>query len=195
MTTTSRRALGAGIAAAAALLLAPLPATAAAAPSSPAVAAAAKKAKPALKVSRLSVNRWALAPGGKVAEGDGTNGCFSMLGPAATPPSLTVYGFVTFARVPASAPATVELTTPWDAAGGFEPVKLSGAFGKVLHRVKGNGAAGAFGGGAKDVFLFSMLPTGLPAATYVDGTYAMTVTARVHGRTLRSSGRITVDCV
>lgn len=159
-------------------------------------AAAAKPRKPSVKVTGLSPNRWFVRPGGTVRANDGTNGCYVIAGPAGAPPSLTVYAFVRTVGVPASAPTTVTITTPWDGALPPGSPTVKGKLSDVLFRSRGRPQAGIFGGpqGANDRHRYVMLPTGLPTSAYYSGRYAIKVVTRVAGRTLTARGAITVAC-
>lgn len=164
----------------------------------PAVSAAKPKPKrPSLKIAGLSVNQVLLAPGTKVTyPGDSQNRCYRMGGPSGAPPSVTVYGFVKAVKIPASAPTTVTFTTPWTARFGPEQSTTTGPFSKVLFRSRGRRQASIYGGaqGAHDFYSYTMLPTGVATSSYLSGDYALEVTTKVNGRTLRAKGTVKVLC-
>jgi hypothetical protein len=165
---------------------------AAALPAAPAVAAK----KPSLKVAGLSINRFFARPGTKIVYPDSQNSCYAIEGADGAPQSLTVYAFVTAVKVPASAPATLTITTPWSKAPGAAPEMTSGPFKTLLFHSKGRQQAAIFGGpqGPFDFYTYSMLPTGVPTSYYVSGLYSVDVTAKVGGKTLHAAGSVKVTC-
>jgi hypothetical protein len=173
-------------------------AAAAAALALPAAGAQAASKKPSLKVVGLSLNQWYMGRGAKVKLDDGTNGCYTIGGPALTPPSLTLFGFVSAAHIPKSAPMTLTFTTPWDTRGrGLAGDNTyTGPFGKGLFKSKGKGQVSAFGGpqGPNDYFRYDMMPTGAPTSTFIDGDYGLKVSVTVNGKKLTSASTASVAC-
>jgi hypothetical protein len=160
--------------------------------------AAKKKPKPSVKVMGISVNRVFLARGDKVELDDGTNDCYIIGGgPSGVPPQLVAYAYVRAVRVPASAPMTYEFKTPWDrAAGGATDSLFSGPFSKGLFKAFGKQQAALYNGPTtkKDHFTYRMLPQPSPTSLYISGTYSMTVSVKVSGKTLKSSVSVPVAC-
>jgi hypothetical protein len=158
--------------------------------------AAKKQPKPSLKAVSISVNRWVVYPG-KTVKLNEDNGCFTIAGRDGVPPSVTAYFFVKAVRIPANAPTTFRITTPWDARlPPADSQPRQGRFSDFLFRSKGRPQAGIFGGaqGPYDRFTFSMLPTGLPTSAFYSGVYTIDVRTRVQGKTLTARAKVTVAC-
>lgn len=151
--------------------------------------------KPSVKVAGISVNQQDFPAGTKVTQQSPINACYAIGGPALTPPSLTVVGFVHAVSIPASAKTTIDFSTPW--AGAVNGViNETDRFSKVLFKNRGHGVAATFGGanGPNDYYRYIMLPTGYPTSSYIDGRYSLTVTIKLRTKTLHASGAITVAC-
>jgi hypothetical protein len=165
----------------------------------PAGGAAAASKKPSLKVAGLSLNRWYLGRGAKVKANDDTNGCYTIGGPALTPQSLTLFGFVTAAHIPKSAPMTLTFTAPWYTRGrGFGTTNVyTGTFGKGLAKSKGKSQVAIFGGpqGPNDYFRYDMMPVGGATSSFIDGDYGLKVSVTVNGKKLTSASTASVDCL
>jgi hypothetical protein len=165
----------------------------------PVSGAPAASKKPSLKVVGLSLNQWYLNRGAKVEADDGTNGCYTIGGPSLTPQSLTLFGFVTAAHIPKSAPMTLTFTAPWYTRGrGLGGTNVyTGTFGKGLFKSKGKGQVSAFGGpqGPNDYFRYDMMPTGGPTSSFIDGDYGLKVSVTVDGKKLTSASTASVNCL
>jgi hypothetical protein len=159
----------------------------------PGTATAAKK-KPKLKIAGLSVNRWFMAPGGKAELDDGTNACYTMAGPAGTPPDITVFAFVSARNVPKSAPMTLDFETPWERQ--YPTEAFQGPFNRGLHKSKGKSQVAIFGGpaGKRDYFTYEMMPVGGPTSVFLSGDYKLKVTVKARGKTLTRRATVSVAC-
>jgi hypothetical protein len=153
------------------------------------------KPKPSLKIAGVSVNRQDFKPGTKVTSQQPINACYGIGGAGFDPMSLTAVGFVHAVSIPSSATTTVAFTTPWASVGNGS-MNVTDRFSKVLFKNKGHGLASAFGGaeGPYDFYTYLMLPTGYPTSNYINGRYAIKVTAKVGSKTLRASGSIMIAC-
>lgn len=180
--------LGTRLAVPAALLAALVPAAPA--------AAAKKQPKPSLKVVGISPNRWFTSPGRAVKLNDGTNGCYTIGGATGAPTSLQAFFFVKAVRLPANAPTTLTLNTPWDGKNPQSGAPQQGKLSDLLFRSKGRPQAAIFGGaaGPYDRYTYNMLPTGIPTSYYLSGKYAIDVTVKVGSKTYHAAGSITVAC-
>lgn len=172
-------------------------AVAAAALAAPAADAAKRPPKPSIKVTGISINRMYVAKGGKVEEGDSTNGCYIIGGPSGAPDSLTAYAYVKAVKIPASAKLTYEFHTPWDkSAGGDIGQTYEGPFSKGLFPAKASSGAGIYNGPTGKGFYatYRQLPSGGGTSYYISGTYSMRVSVQVGTKTLTSSASIPVKC-
>lgn len=153
------------------------------------------KPKPSLKIAGVSVNRQDFKPGTRVTQQQPINACYGIGGAGFDPMSLTAVGFVHAVSIPSSATTTVAFTTPWASVGNGS-MNVTDRFSKVLFKNKGHGLASAFGGaeGPYDFYTYLMLPTGYPTTNYINGRYAIKVTAKVGSKTLRASGSIMIAC-
>jgi hypothetical protein len=159
------------------------------------LAQAKPKPKPSLRIAGISVNQQDFKPGTKVTGQQPINACYGIGGAAFDPMSLTAVGFVHAVSIPSSAKTSVTFTTPWASVGNGS-MNVTDRFSKVLFKNKGHGVASAFGGaeGPYDFYAYLMLPTGYPTSNYIDGRYAIKVTAKVGSKTLRASGSIVIAC-
>ena len=163
----------------------------------PATEAAKRTAKPSIKVMGISVNRFYVPRGGKIEEGDSSNGCYSIGGASGAPDSLTAYAYVKAVKIPKSAKLTYEFHTPWDeTAGGEIGRTYEGPFSKGLFPAKKSGGAAIYGGptGKNFYAIYRQLPSGGGTSYYISGTYSMTVSVKVGARTLKSSATLPVNC-
>lgn len=157
--------------------------------------AAGRVPRPSIKVRGFSVNRYYAAKGSTVKANDSTNACYIIGGPSGEPPQLVVYVYVHAVKIPPGAHMTFSFSTPWDTEAP-DQVPYDGKFSGGLFKAHGRQQAAIYGGptGTRDYFHHRMLPTGIPASYYIDGKYSLTVSVHVGGRTLTSSGSITVAC-
>jgi hypothetical protein len=168
-----------------------------AAPAAPAAVAAKKKPKPSIKVMGISVNRAYVAKGGKIEADDGTNNCYIISGADGAPDSLTAYAYIKAVKIPASAKLTYEFHTPWDDdAGGDIGQKYDGPFSKGLFPAKPSGGAAIYNGPTGRGFYatYRQYPSGGTTSLAINGTYSMTVSVKVGGKTLKSSASLPVNC-
>lgn len=159
--------------------------------------AAKKKTKPSIKVMGISVNRAYVPKGGEIKADDDTNNCYVISGADGAPDSLTAYAYVKAVKIPASAKLTYEFRTPWDdGPGGDFGQKYEGAFSKGLFPAKPSGGAAIHGGptGKGMYAIYRQRPSGDGVSYDINGTYSMTVSVKVGGKTLRSSASLPVNC-
>jgi hypothetical protein len=177
------------------ILLVALSTVALALPGLGSAAAAGKKPAPSIKVIGFGVN-WLFAAKGSTIKSESQ--CDEIVGadtPVGPPQNVYLTVFVRATGIPKKAPTQIKNTMPYgyaDAASPTftDPFPFSQGF-----------AAGAFPVGSppntKDLFrepLVSFDAATGPAAEEFDGEYSFTVSTKVSGRTLRSTGKVTVDC-
>jgi hypothetical protein len=101
--------------------------------------------------------------------------------------------FIEAISIPAQAKLTVSIADPWE---GPESALFTGPFDQGFFTDRGHGVSSIFGGpqGKNDYYRYSDLPTGESTSYYLNGRYGASASVEVDGKTLRSSGYITVSC-
>jgi hypothetical protein len=162
--------------------------------------AAKRKPKPSIKAMGISINRVYVdrKSDRKVEANDDTNDCYILGGGASgVPAQLVAYAYVRGIRIPASAPMELEFKTPWDRmSGGAIDSIYKGTFGGGLFKAYKKPQAQIYGGPATkdDRFRYRMLPQPTPTSLYINGTYSISVSVKVAGKTLRTSTSVDVTC-
>jgi hypothetical protein len=164
----------------------------------PAVDAAKKQPKPSIKAMGISINRVYAAKGHEIKADDGTNDCYILGGgPSGVPPQLVAYAYVRTIRIPASAPLELELNTRWyRAPGGALDSVFSGKLKDGLFTAYKRPQAQLYNGPTtkNDRYRYRMLPQPGPTSIYINGTYSISVSVKVGGKTLKSRASVDVTC-
>jgi hypothetical protein len=154
-----------------------------------------KPTGPSLKITALSVNEQAFAPGTKVTETQPINACYYVFGEATTPHEMLLTALVKATGIPASAPTSITLEAPWTKQRFGEPVEEEGVpFHKALFP-DGKESVGTVAGGgsaADEYFRWISLQGGSLEAG--DGTYRVVIATKVGGQTIEAHGQVSISC-
>jgi hypothetical protein len=154
-----------------------------------------KAAGPSLKITALSVNEQAFAPGTKVTEKQPINACYYVFGETTTPHELLLTALVKATGIPASAPTSITLEAPWTKQRFGEPVEEEGVpFHKALFPDGKESVGTVAGGGSEPDEYFRWISLQGGSLEAGDGTYRVAIATKVGGRTIEAHGQVTIGC-
>ena len=151
--------------------------------------------KPSIRITGISVDRFNASPGTKITYQPNrpVNACYDIGGPNQVPPQVDVVFFIHAVGIPASAPVTLDIVTPWDTQSRPNPAGLHPQFGKTWFSNHGHGLASIFGGSTAPNNFYTYDDEGTRGSVF-NGFYSVTTTVKVHGHVLRAHGTLTVAC-
>ena len=163
----------------------------------PQASAHARKApsKPSIRITGISVDRFNANPGTKITYRPNrpVNACYDIGGPNQVPPQVDVVFFIHAVGIPAGAPTTLDIVTPWDTQSRPSPNDLHPEFGQTWFRNRNPGLGAIFGGSTAPNNFYTYDDEGTRGSVF-NGSYSVTTTVKVHGKVLRAHGTLTVDC-
>jgi hypothetical protein len=156
----------------------------------------ATAAKPSIKITGISVDRLNAEPGTKITyqPNNPPNACYEIGGADQSPPQVDVVFFIHEVGIPASAPTTLDVVTPWDTQSRPAKGEAPPTFAKTWFRNKTTGVAEIFGGDSRPGNFYTFDDEGTRGNAF-NGSYAVTTTVKVHGTVLRAHATLKVDCV
>jgi hypothetical protein len=178
------------------ILLVALSTVALALPGIGSAAAVGKKPAPSINVLGFGIN-WLFAAKGTTVKSEALcnqiGGAESPIGP---PQNVYLTVFVRATSIPKKAPTQIKDTLPYGFADATSPT-FTDPFPFSQGFAAGSFPVGSPTGSTKNLFhepLISFDSTAGPAAEEFNGEYVFTVQTKVSGRTLRSTGKVTVAC-
>ena len=153
-------------------------------------------AKPSIKITGISVNRFNAEPNTKITyhPNNPPNACYDIGGADQDPTQTTVVFFISAVGVPANAPTTVKFVTPWNTLSFPTTAGSTEQFSKTWFRNKGHGVAAIFGGSDAPDNFYKYDDEGTGSNAF-NCSYSVTTTVKVHGKLLHAHGTLKVDCV
>jgi hypothetical protein len=158
--------------------------------------AAAKPSKPSIQITGISVDTFNALPGTKITyvPNNPPNACYDIAGADQDPQQVDVVFFIHAVGIPASAPVTLNVVTPWDQQSRPDTGDLHPVFSTTWFRNKGHGVAAIYGGSNAPNNFYTFDDEGTRGNVF-NGNYSVTTTVKVHGKVLHAHGRLKIDCV
>jgi hypothetical protein len=158
--------------------------------------AATKASKPSIQITGISVDTYDATPGTKITyvPNSPPNACYDIGGPGQDPQQVDVVFFIHAVGIPANAPVTLDVVTPWDQQSRPNAQDAHPAFSTTWFRNKGHGLAALYGGSDAPDNFYTFDDEGTRGDAF-NGDYSVTTTVKVHGKVLRAHGTLKIDCV
>jgi hypothetical protein len=151
--------------------------------------------QPSIRVTGISVDMFNAEPGTKITyqPNNPPNACYEIGGADQDPTQVDVVFFIHAVGIPANAPTTLDVVTPWDSQSRPSSDDLHPTFAKTWFRNQGHGVAAIFGGSDAPNNFYTFDDEGTRGNQF-NGTYVVTTTVKVHGKFLRARATLKIDC-
>jgi hypothetical protein len=151
---------------------------------------------PSIRITGISVDMFDATPGTKITymPNNPPNACYDIGGASQDPQQVDVVFFIHAVGIPASAPVTLDVSTPWDKQSRPDAQNAHPVFSTTWFRNKGHGVAAIYGGSDAPDNFYTYDDEGTRGNMF-NGNYSVTTTVKVHGTVLRAHGRLKIDCV